>query len=89
MINNLPAALLARSVLTDAGAPPAAVYGALLGTNVGPCIGVYRSLATMLVLAEARQHGEDVRAAELARVGLWLTPLMLLTGCVALWWVLA
>jgi arsenical pump membrane protein len=86
--NNLPAALLARGVLGAAAAPPAAVYGTLLGANVGPCLGVYGSLATVLVLAEARRRGVDVRGTELARLGLWLTPLMLLFGGAALWLVL-
>jgi len=85
VVNNLPAVLLARGVLTEAAAPPVAVYGVLLGANVGPCLGIYGSLATVLVLAEARRRGVDVRGTELGRLGLWLTPLMLLVGGAALW----
>jgi arsenical pump membrane protein len=88
VVNNLPAVLLARGVLSDAGAGPAAVYGVLLGANVGPCLGVYGSLATVLVLAEARRRGVVVRGMELGRLGLWLTPLMLAAGVLALWLVL-
>jgi len=87
-LNNLPAVLLARSVLDAAAAPPPAVYGTLLGANVGPCLGVYGSLATVLVLDAARRRGVDVRGMELARLGLWLTPLLLLAGGAALWLVL-
>jgi arsenical pump membrane protein len=87
-LNNLPAVLLARGVLSDAAAGPAAVYGVLLGANVGPCLGVYGSLATVLVLAEARRRGVVVRGMELGRLGLWLTPLMLSLGVAALWLVL-
>jgi arsenical pump membrane protein len=87
-LNNLPAVLLARSVLDAAAAPPPAVYGTLLGANVGPCLGVYGSLATVLVLDAARRRGLDVRGMELARLGLWLTPLLLLAGGAALWLVL-
>jgi arsenical pump membrane protein len=88
VVNNLPAVLLARGVLEQASAPPAAVYGVLLGANVGPCLGVYGSLATVLVLAEARRRGVEVKGMELARIGLWLTPLLLLSGGAALWLVL-
>jgi arsenical pump membrane protein len=88
VLNNLPAVLFGRSVLVDAAAPPAAVYGALLGANVGPCFGVYGSLATVLVLAEARRRSVDVKGMELARLGVWLTPLLLLFGVAALWLVL-
>lgn len=88
LLNNLPAMLLARGVLTQAAAPPAAVYGTLLGANVGPCLGVYGSLATMLVLAEARRRGVEVKGTELGWLGVWLTPLMLLFGVAALWLVL-
>jgi len=89
VINNLPAALLARGILADAGAPPAAVYGAILGANVGPCITVHGSLATILVLAEARERGVEVREGELGGLALWLTPLLLLAGGSALWLLLA
>jgi Na+/H+ antiporter NhaD/arsenite permease-like protein len=80
--------LLARGVLAQAAAPPAAVYRTLLGANVRPCLGVYGSLATMLVLAEARRRGVDVKGTELAWLGVWLTPLMLFFGVAALWLVL-
>jgi arsenical pump membrane protein len=85
VLNNLPAVLLGHSILSTAASPPAAVYGVLLGANLGPCIGVYGSLATVLVLAEARRRGVVVRGVELSRLGLWLTPLMLLSGGAALW----
>jgi len=88
VVNNLPAVLLARGILTEAASPPAAVYGVLLGANVGPCLGVYGSLATILVLAEGRRRGVEVKGTELAALGLWLTPAMLLLGCAALWMVL-
>ena len=68
---------------------PAAVYGAILGANVGPCITVHGSLATILVLAEARERGVEVREGELGGLALWLTPLLLLAGGSALWLLLA
>lgn len=89
LLNNLPAVLLGRSILGTAAAPPAAAFGVMLGANIGPCFGVYGSLATVLVLAEARRRGVVVQGRELVRLGWWLTPLMLLFGGAALWWVLA
>ena len=83
VMNNLPAALLARSVLTVAHAPESAVYGVLVGVNVGPNLVVFASLATMLVLSVARSRGEDVGARDLWRLGLRVTPIVLVvTACV-------
>jgi Na+/H+ antiporter NhaD/arsenite permease-like protein len=59
-----------------------------LGANVGPCVAVYGSLETILFLEEARKRGVEVRSTELARVGGWLAPLMLVAGGAALWLVL-
>ncbi len=87
-LNNLPAVLLLRSVLSQAASRPAVAYGVLLGANVGPCVGVYGSLATVLVLAEARRRGVQERGMDVARAGLLLTPAMLLMGGAALWLVL-
>ena len=55
---------------------------------MAPASGVYGSLATVLVLAEARRRGVEVQGMELGRLGLWLTPLMLSVGVPALWLVL-
>lgn len=78
VMNNLPAALLGRSVLEAGRAPIAEVYAVLVGVNVGPNLVAFASLATMLVLGIARDHGEQVSARDLLRAGLWVTPLALL-----------
>ena len=83
-INNLPAALLVRGLLEQGDAAKPAIYGALLGTNIGPNITVFGSLATMLVVSSARRRGVDVRAGELMRVGLVVTPLLLLASALVL-----
>jgi len=85
VVNNIPAALLARTVLQQAHAHPPLVYAALLGTNIGPNMTLSGSLATLLVLTAARKKGEDVRAPDFLKVGLLVTPLTLLTALFALW----
>ncbi len=84
-LNNLPAALLARSVLQQSHAHPPLVYAALLGTNIGPNLTLSGSLATLLVLTSARKKGEDIRALDFLKVGLLVTPLTLLAALLALW----
>jgi arsenical pump membrane protein len=75
-MNNLPAALIARSVLLSSHAHISTVLAALIGANVGPMVTPFGSLATMLVLAFARQGGEEVRAGEVVRLGLWAVPVI-------------
>lgn len=83
IVNNIPAALLARTLLTQGQTE--LVYSALLGTNLGPNLTLFGSLATMLVLTTARKKGEDVRGWEFLRVGLLVTPATLLLATLALW----
>lgn len=84
-VNNIPAALLARGILqhTHSGAP--AIYGALLGANIGPNLTLFGSLATMLALTTARKKGEDIRGIDFFRVGLQVTPPVLLATALTLW----
>jgi arsenical pump membrane protein len=90
-VNNLPGALLARSVLEQAGAPPRLIFGALIGADIGPNITIVGSLATILVLAVARGPGERVGSRDLFRVGAVVTPVALLAaawtlvGVLTLW----
>jgi arsenical pump membrane protein len=83
-INNLPAALLVRGLLEHSHASTPAVYGALLGTNIGPNITIFGSLATMLVVASARRRGVHVSAGELMKVGVVVTPILLLVAALVL-----
>jgi arsenical pump membrane protein len=77
IVNNLPAALIARSVLLRSHAHMGTVLAALIGANVGPMITPFGSLATMLVLAFARRDGEAVRTGELVMLGLWAVPVII------------
>jgi arsenical pump membrane protein len=83
-VNNLPAALAARSILQQAHAPPAIVLGALIGADVGPNVTIVGSLATVLVLTVARAHGESVGARDLLRAGGLVTPAALIAAALAL-----
>ncbi len=82
--NNLPAALIARSVLLRSHAHMGTVLAALIGANVGPMITPFGSLATMLVLAFARRDGEEVGAGQLVMLGLWAVPVILVLTTLAL-----
>ena len=78
-VNNLPAALFAKGALAGERSPELLWY-VLAGTNVGPCVTAFGSLATLLVLAVARQRGVDLRRRDLLSVGLVATPLLVLTA---------
>ena len=84
VINNLPAALIARSVLVAAHAPMTTVLAALVGTDVGPIITPFGSLAHMLVLALARREGEEVHRGRLVVLGLWVAPVIVVATALTL-----
>jgi arsenical pump membrane protein len=84
LMNNLPAALIARSVLLRSHAHVGTVLAALVGTNVGPMVTPFGSLATMLVLAFARRDGEEVHTGELVLFGLWAVPAIVVATVLAL-----
>jgi arsenical pump membrane protein len=83
-MNNLPAALIARSVLLRSHAHMGTVLAALIGADVGPMVTPFGSLATMLVLAFARRDGEEVRTRELVMLGLWAVPVIVISTTLAL-----
>jgi arsenical pump membrane protein len=92
-VNNLPMSLgvihflrtLPPDALTSAGTPlrDTLAFGALLGVNLGPCITVTGSLATMLCLAIARRQGVAITPLEFVRVGALVTLPTLLAGTLA------
>ena len=84
LVNNLPAALLARDALQAGHAPLPTIYGALLGTNLGPNVLVIGSLATMLVLTRARETGDAPSNADVFWIGLRVTPIVLSAASLAL-----
>ncbi len=74
-VNNLPAYLAVESTI-----PPGAgdrLLSALIGTNCGPLIFIWGSLATLLWLQRCRARGLHVHPARFAAIGLGGTPLVL------------
>jgi len=89
LVNNVPMALMARSVLSQSHAGAAGQYGALLGCNLGPNLTLLGSLATVLVISTTRKKGENITAGQFFKAGLLTTPLMLLASSAALYLVLS
>jgi arsenical pump membrane protein len=84
LVNNLPAALIARSVLLTSHAHMGTVLASLIGADAGPMVTPFGSLATMLVLAFARRDGVEVRAGRLVLLGLWAVPVIVVLATLAL-----
>jgi arsenical pump membrane protein len=84
-VNNIPSALLAIKVLQAAHVHRELLYAALLGTNIGPNVTLFGSLATILVLTISRKKGEEVTGLEFLKVGIIVTPVVIGTAVLALW----
>jgi arsenical pump membrane protein len=78
LMNNLPAGLIAGSVLQSAQSPDAVTRAVLVGVDLGPNLSVTGSLATILWLTALRREGLRVGALEFLRLGLLVTPPALL-----------
>jgi arsenical pump membrane protein len=73
LINNLPAGLIAHSVIaTAAHVPPSVTNALLIGVDLGPNLSVTGSLATILWLVAIRRDGEDISAWRFLRVGVFV-----------------
>lgn len=87
LFNNIPMSLV---VITGLASSPSPIYvpafASLIGTNIGPNVTVFGSLATMLVLHAAGRHGIRVGMVQYLKVGLLTTPLMILAASLVLWW---
>ncbi len=83
-MNNLPAALIVRSVLQASHAHHGTVLAALVGADVGPIVTPFASLATMLVIVHARREGEEVRMRRLVAFGAWAAPVLVVVTTLAL-----
>ncbi len=84
IMNNLPAALVARSALIASHAPIETALAALVGADVGPLLTPFGSLATMLVLTLARNQGHEIRTASFVTFGLWAAPVITVSATLAL-----
>ena len=69
LMNNLPAGLLASSVVAVAHPSQAMVDSLLIGVDLGPNLAVTGSLATILWLSALRREGEHVDSGKFLQVG--------------------
>jgi arsenical pump membrane protein len=85
LINNIPMALLATSILKHAHSCLTNQYAALIGCNIGPNLTITGSLATMLVITSARKKGEDIKPLDFARIGVIVTPILIIGSSIAIY----
>ena len=86
LINNVPAvAVMSATIPTVANASqPALLYGTLIGCDLGPNLTVVGSLSTMIWLLLLRQRKLEVSALDYAKLGVIVTPAMLLVSALLL-----
>jgi arsenical pump membrane protein len=90
LINNVPMAVVMNSALGSVQhAAPAVrngfVAATIFGCDLGPNLTTVGSLATILWLLILRQRKLDVSGLDYFKVGVCVTPLMLLAGACAIW----
>ncbi len=79
VLNNLPAYLLVEQVVPHAQLP-----AVLLGTNLGPIVLPWASLATLLWAERVRRAGEQVQWRTVMFAGAVLAPLLIVSSVLAL-----
>jgi arsenical pump membrane protein len=89
LVNNVPMTMATLKalgpLLSDGTFGPAAVYAALLGTNIGPNLTVVGSLATLIWLSIVRGRGMEITAKDYLRIGVVSVPGILLAASLGLW----
>lgn len=85
VMNNLPAGLIAGSVVTAADVPVAIRSAIAIGVDLGPNLSVTGSLATILWLVAIRREGENVSAWQFLRVGAVAMPVAMILSLGALY----
>ncbi len=90
LINNVPMAVVMISALGGIQhAAPAIQHGfiaaTIFGCDLGPNLTTVGSLATVLWLLILRQRNVDVSGLDYFKVGVVVTPLMLLAGALTMW----
>ena len=90
LINNVPMAVVLTSALHTVQHAPLAVHqgfvvASIFGCDLGPNLTTVGSLATVLWLLILRQRGIEVSGLDYFKVGVLVTPLMLLAGALVIW----
>ncbi len=86
LINNVPSvAVISATIPTiHQASQPALVYGTLIGCDLGPNLTVVGSLSTMIWLLILRQRKMAISALDYARLGVIVTPVMLVVSALVL-----
>jgi len=89
LINNWSMMMVSVSSLASASNPVASfdrslIYSSILGADLGPNIAILGSLSSMLWLVLLRQRGLDIHPLQYLRLGLIVTPPMLIASALAL-----
>ena len=84
LVNNLPAGLIAGTVVQAAQAPPLPTSAILIGIGLGPNLSVTGSLATILWLSALRREGLHIDAWTFLRLGAVVMPPALLLALAGL-----
>jgi arsenical pump membrane protein len=61
------------------------VYGAIMGADLGPNIAILGSLSSMLWLVLLRKRGLDIHPMQYVKLGLIVTPVLLIAGILTLY----
>jgi arsenical pump membrane protein len=90
LINNLPMAIVMRSALGGVGhitssARLGFIAATIFGCDLGPNLTTVGSLATILWLLILRRRNLDVSGLDYFKIGIMVTPLMLLAGALTIW----
>ncbi|HEY6841405.1 MAG TPA: ArsB/NhaD family transporter, partial [Chthoniobacterales bacterium] len=90
LINNVPMAVVMTSALdTIQHAPVPVQHGfiaaTIFGCDLGPNLTTVGSLATVLWLLILRRRGIEVSGLDYFKIGLMVTPIMLLVGGLTIW----
>jgi arsenical pump membrane protein len=82
LVNNLPAYIALEPV---AAASPERLLAVLVGTNLGPLVTLWGSLATLLWRERCRARGVTIRPLGFAVAGLLGVPVLVVTTTTAVW----
>ena len=85
LMNNLPAGLIAGTVLQSSPTPEIVKSAVLIGVDLGPNLSITGSLATILWLVALRREGQEVSAWTFLKLGSVIMTVALLAALLSLW----
>ncbi|MDN3584268.1 ArsB/NhaD family transporter [Mucilaginibacter flavus] len=85
LMNNLPAGLIAGSVIQSGHTPEMVKSAVLIGVDLGPNLSITGSLATILWLVALRREAQEVKAWTFLRLGSVIMTTALIITLLSLW----